>query len=1001
MAVDELTEQVRGVPVVRWNPSREIGGESRPVNNFGDLIGPIVVEALLAEQDVSAPASADGRLVAVGSILQFAQRGDVVWGAGVNAKLRGRRIGSRELDVRAVRGPFTRLLLEAEGIAAPGVFGDPGLLLPTLQTVTPGARRDVLIIPNLNDLDQFAADERTLSPRAPLAEIEAAVAAAGFVTGSSLHAMVLADALGIPSRPLASQAEHPLKYADYYGGTGRPDIVAAQTVDEALALGPVPVAHWEADALRAAFPTDLWTGAARGPAGTIRPLAELVADAAALVAPGQTGTIREGLAPFVLEHVLLTAFRTRGHRVSEDDLAAAVALARPLVGEGPPPASLIHDPLMAALAAGDVRAVRLASLRRERGLRAESTALGALSAPWRLRGTVFDVGRPGDAVLRLSTQDGSMVEVPVAVHEEPDWRGGWPWEAVIEPGTVRAELVASSRTTRVTSGGGRSESAVNGLSSLSVIVTTHNAGPWIEEQLSSILRQDLHELEVVVVDDHSTDDTLDKVRQFQRRDPRVNIVSAEQPGAANARALGVASASGEYLMFASGVDVVPRGAYSALLSASASASARPDVIVGDYLTFSTGRTRRPTKGWPAFAERRDGIRLTDLPSLLRTRSLGNKVFRRTFWAESGLPQDTSDTSVIAPVTATYLAADAITVISDAVLLRRDRPGRPGPEGGSALAYLRQELGCARSVLANDDESLKQVYASTMLDSDSWSHLKRFLTVPTPTTADEPEVAALWHQLMAEAPSQTLRSASPVKQLVRALVAGGEFETARALVRSDADVHVAHELASWRSAIDTVTNHPDLAGFVDVARIARRRLVEPLLTYIHELDDTEIREHLEWLSGRDVRSERGRSLLAAFAADPDRGVRTLATAVHTIEARVDRAHWGLAKLRLSGQVSAPTREALTVLARPVGATEAVELGSVTPDAVGRWHLAIRVDCVPTKKSCAILLRVPVPGAGFASVEPTSTVTRITGFGADRRGVETTRLGDRFGLRRKRS
>jgi hypothetical protein len=76
---------------------------------------------------------------------------------------------------------------------------------------------------------------------------------------------------------------------------------------------------------------------------------------------------------------------------------------------------------------------------------------------------VFDVGRPGDAVLRLSTQDGSMVEVPVAVHERPDWRGGWPWEAVIEPGTVRAELVASSRTTRVTRGGGRSEQAGHGL----------------------------------------------------------------------------------------------------------------------------------------------------------------------------------------------------------------------------------------------------------------------------------------------------------------------------------------------------------------------------------------------------------------------------------------------------------------------------------------------------------------------------------------------------------
>jgi hypothetical protein len=288
----------------------------------------------------------------------------------------------------------------------------------------------------------------------------------------------------------------------------------------------------------------------------------------------------------------------------------------------------------------------------------------------------------------------------------------------------------------------------------------------------------------------------------------------------------------------------------------------------------------------------------------------------------------------------------------------------------------------------------------MLDADSWNRLKQFLSGPAAVMDLEAEVVALWRDLMAVIPNRTLQSASPQKQLVRALVAGGALDRARALLAvKDTESSAAHHLEVWRSAVDTVTADPELTGFIDISRITRKRLVEPLFNHADELDEAVLADHLAWLAGHDVRSELGRSLLAAFRADPTSGVRTLAAAARTIEARVDDARWGMNRLLLSGHLSPPTREQITVVLRPAGETESIELGTFTPGGDGRWRFSVPAKHIPSGKSGALLLRVPVPHAGFASVAPKSLVDGLRGFRADKRGVATAVMdGDRFALRR---
>ncbi|WP_460748540.1 polysaccharide pyruvyl transferase family protein [Myceligenerans cantabricum] len=245
----------------------DAAGGRRLVDNFGDLLAPMLVERMLwrhQPRDAS-DRSSRRRLFVSGSVLHHAQASDVVWGAGFDGKVLLDRYPSAfpAIDVRAVRGPWTARLLTGLGIDVPAVFGDPALLLPRLlpelgawahSPVT-----DTLVVPNAHDLDDHRDSEHTvLDPRRPVHTVLRAIARSRFVVGSSLHAVILADALGIPARFVASPTEPAFKYRDYLAGTGRPATRIARDVSEAHHLGGHEPADADLDALEDAFPWDLW-----------------------------------------------------------------------------------------------------------------------------------------------------------------------------------------------------------------------------------------------------------------------------------------------------------------------------------------------------------------------------------------------------------------------------------------------------------------------------------------------------------------------------------------------------------------------------------------------------------------------------------------------------------------------------------------------------------------------------------------------------------------------
>lgn len=82
---------------------------------------------------------------------------------------------------------------------------------------------------------------------------------------------------------------------------------------------------------------------------------------------------------------------------------------------------------------------------------------------------------------------------------------------------------------------------------VSVIIPAYNAAGLIERTLSSVLNQTYSRLEVLVVDDGSTDQTAAVVEAMTRRDPRIILLRQSNSGVAAARNLGIEQAKGEFI----------------------------------------------------------------------------------------------------------------------------------------------------------------------------------------------------------------------------------------------------------------------------------------------------------------------------------------------------------------------------------------------------------------------------------------------------------------------
>ena len=102
---------------------------------------------------------------------------------------------------------------------------------------------------------------------------------------------------------------------------------------------------------------------------------------------------------------------------------------------------------------------------------------------------------------------------------------------------------------------------------ISIIVAVYNIEQYLGRCVDSLLNQTYRNLEIILVDDGSTDESGVLCDEYAERDSRVKVIHKENGGLSDARNIGAAAAEGEYIAYVDGDDWVEKEMYGAMLEA--------------------------------------------------------------------------------------------------------------------------------------------------------------------------------------------------------------------------------------------------------------------------------------------------------------------------------------------------------------------------------------------------------------------------------------------------
>lgn len=254
--------------------------------NLGDAISPIIVQYMTEYHKKKHQSSCvENResirhIYAVGSIICAGIQDCTIWGSGILNSTILYRLKKRKLDIRAVRGPITQMLLVDYGFECPEVYGDPAVLMPLIYNENSlqkkfkislvchlnswnNMSKEILMkeILNVKEYSSYKAEEIhiinvcTTDYKAFISDI----LFSELIVSSSLHGIILAEVYGVPAILLKPKGSI-LKYKDYYYSTKRFEFPIASNLSDLPAIVPSGIPDFSdmQKNIIDAFPYDIW-----------------------------------------------------------------------------------------------------------------------------------------------------------------------------------------------------------------------------------------------------------------------------------------------------------------------------------------------------------------------------------------------------------------------------------------------------------------------------------------------------------------------------------------------------------------------------------------------------------------------------------------------------------------------------------------------------------------------------------------------------------------------
>ena len=206
---------------------------------------------------------------------------------------------------------------------------------------------------------------------------------------------------------------------------------------------------------------------------------------------------------------------------------------------------------------------------------------------------------------------------------------------------------------------------------ISVVVPFYNNEDLLGDCLQSIAAQTVTDLEVIMVDDGSSDGSAAIAQAQVAADPRFILVQVPNGGPGYARNRGIERATGEFLAFVDADDMLPSHAFSRMLHTLQESGS--DFVSGNVERIGPAGITQSALHSRAIKGRKIGTHISRTPQLFWDVSVWNKLFRKSFWDASGVsfPEGVLWEDLQA-MTKVHVLAKAVDVIPDTIYYWRER-----------------------------------------------------------------------------------------------------------------------------------------------------------------------------------------------------------------------------------------------------------------------------------------------------------------------------------------
>jgi hypothetical protein len=348
-------------------------------------------------------------------------------------------------------------------------------------------------------------------------------------------------------------------------------------------------------------------------------------------------------------------------------------------------------------------------------------------------------------------------------------------------------------------------------------VPAYNVQDYIAECLESVLAEESLAVEIIVIDDGSTDSTRATAEAIARHDRRVWVFHQRNRGLGAARNTGMRRAAGDYVAFLDADDVSLPGAHRALLTAADRRGA--DMAIGGIVQMTGGKRKIPE--WVRFLHDHDRVigSLADFPDLLRDFYTPNKMVRRAWWNARKLRFREGVMFEDQPVITEALAASSgIAVLRMMTYQWRRRDDGSSLTGSmyrtSAIVERAHATELTRPVVeAQPGTTLRDAWTYTLVENHFLSYLRHL------DQMDAPARDALIRFVRAAGAEDLLirpPEVSPAAGALATLAHRGNLDAAARLVHAGWTEagHIAIRGAPGRQALVAALDDPDLAASLE-------------------------------------------------------------------------------------------------------------------------------------------------------------------------------------------